>query len=92
MTSAIGAVAAYRAGNVLLGRGLAFGLVAELLAVGMNPVALFRQEPGFATMLLLCPLVAGAVAGAIVGRRPAAVVEGRRRDERAEDALVDRAD
>jgi hypothetical protein len=72
--------------------GLAFGLVAELLAAGMSPVALFRQELGFATMLLLSPLVAGAVAGAIVGPRPEAVVEGPGPDERAEDALLDGAD
>ena len=43
-------------------------------------------------MLLLWPSVAGAVAGWIVGPRPVAAVPGPGPDERAEDALADRAD
>lgn len=72
--------------------GALFGLVAELLAVGLSPWALLRDELGFGAMLLLWPSVAGAVAGWIVGPRPVAAVPGPGPDERAEDALADRAD
>jgi len=51
--------------------GLAIGLVEELLLGGMSPWAFVDREPDFAAMVLLCPLVAGAIAGAIVGPRPA---------------------
>lgn len=83
-----------RAARIVVGglAGLAIGLVEELLMGGMSPWAFVHDEPGFATMVLLWPLVAGAIAGAIVGPRRAAVAEGPGPDEQAEDALLDGAD
>lgn len=80
-----------RAPRVVVGAlsGFVFGLVAELLSVGMSPWAIVRDELGFAAMLLAWPVVAGAVAGWIVGPRPEATVAGPGRDEREEDALLD---
>ena len=72
--------------------GLAIGLVEELVFTGMSPWAFVHDEPAFAAMVLLWPLVAGAVAGAIVGPRPPAIVPGAGPDERAEDALLGGAD
>jgi hypothetical protein len=65
--------------------GLLFGLIAELIAVGLSPAELVRTEPGFATMLLLWPLVAGAVGGAIVGPRPVTEAAG---PQHAGDAVL----
>lgn len=80
-----------RAPRIVVGAltGLAFGLVEQLLFTGVAPWALARAEPDLAASLLLAPLVAGAVAGALVGPRPVARTPAPGRDERAEDALLD---
>ena len=68
--------------------GLVLGLVEQLLFTGMSPLELIRTEPDLAFLVLGVPPIAGAVAGALVGPRPAlppASEPGP--DERAEDSL-----
>ncbi len=71
-----------------LAAGFVLGLVEQLLFTGMSPVELVRTEPALAFLVLGVPPIAGAVAGALVGPRPAlpsAAAPGP--DERAEDSV-----
>ena len=61
VTSLLGAVTAYRAGNVLLGRGVAFGLVAVGGAVAGARASAFVPEPVLLASFSVLMLVVGAI-------------------------------
>src|SRR6478609_6140896 len=76
LTSLISAVAAYRSGNVLLARGVAFGLVAIGGAVGGAKLSTHVAEP----VLLAAFAVLMLVVGGLMGLR----VLSSRREQRAD--------
>ena len=61
VTSLLGAVTAYRAGNVLLGRGVAFGLVAVGGAVAGARASAFVPEPVLLASFSVLMLVVGGI-------------------------------
>ena len=79
VTSLLGAVTAYRAGNVLLGRGVAFGLVAVGGAVAGAKASAHVPEPVLLAAFSVLMLVVG---GLMVVRQ----VRGRRAGGRAAGA------
>ena len=89
VTSLVGAVTAHRAGNVLLGRGLAFGLVATGGAVVGARASTAVPE----SVLLACFAVLMLVVGTLLavrqwrGRRPSADGE-RRTHPRIDDPII----
>ena len=80
-----------RAPRIVVGAlaGAVIGVTQAAVLAHRSPWALAGSDPGLALIMLVVPVLAGAVAGAVVGPRPPARARAVGSDESAEDALLD---
>lgn len=90
VTSLIGAITAYRAGNVMLGRGAAFGLVAVGGAVAGAKASAHVAEPVLLAAFALLMLLVGSLMAVrqIRGRQPGDAASERPARSRLHDPII----